>query len=291
VTEVSIVLPAYNEGARLRQTLEALRDTVTLTHEIIVVNDASTDRGCDFLRSPSSGFSNVTLIDAPHRLGVAACRNRGAESAVAPIMITLDAHCLPRPGWLDQLLNALETSGTGIAAPQIISAEFPAATTFGLTLSSLELGVEWLHRRHSEPYEIPLAGCACLAMRRQFFEDAGRFDALRSYGMEDVEFCLRCWFLGYSVIMVPGAEVAHWFKKDPFPVAWHDYLYNRLRTAVLHFEGDRLARILNVLRAKPSFSDAVTSLLLSDIWARYAWLRERRKHDADWFCAKFGITL
>lgn len=289
--EVSIVIPAWNEGPRLRETLDALRGTVQIPHQVVIVNDTSTDGSCDFLRVRPHPFDNVTLLDAPHRLGVAACRNLGAEMAAAPIMVTLDAHCIPHPRWLETLLDALHTEHAGIAAPQIISAEAPSATTFGLTLRDRELGVEWLRRRGTEPYEVPLAGCACLAMTREFFVSAGRFEPMRSYGMEDVELCLRCWLLGYSVIMVPGAEVSHWFKKNPFPVGWHDYLYNRLRTAVLHFDGDRLERILAVLRPKPSFAEAAASMLSSDIWTRRAWIRDRRRRDAGWFCEKFGIAL
>jgi hypothetical protein len=91
--------------------------------------------------------------------------------------------------------------------------------------------------------------------------------------------------------MVPDAEVAHWFKKEPFPVGWHDYLYNRLRTAVLHFDGERLEHIVASLRAKPAFPEAVTSLIVSDIWQRYSLARNHRKHDADWFCRKFDIAI
>jgi hypothetical protein len=45
---------------------------------------------------------------------------------------------------------------------------------------------------------------------------------MRSYGMEDVEIGIRAWLLGYSVIMVPDAEVAHRFKKEPFPTCTRD---------------------------------------------------------------------
>jgi GT2 family glycosyltransferase len=289
--EVSIVLPAHNEGPRLCQTLDAIRNTVNLACEVIVVNDASTDSCCDALRADPPPFDNLVLVDPPHRLGVACCRNLGAERATAPVIVAMDAHCIPHPGWLDKLLAELHAPGVGIVAPQISSVECPAATTFGLTLRDAELGVEWLHRQSQQPYPVPLAGCACMAMTREFFEAAGRFEPMRSYGMEDVELCIRCWLLGYSVIMVPGAEVAHWFKKDPFPVGWHDYVYNRLRTAVLHFDGRRLERILASLRTKPAFSEAITSLLTSDIWTRYSQVRKHRKHDADWFCRKFGIAI
>jgi GT2 family glycosyltransferase len=303
VPEVSIVLPAYNEGRRLCQTLAAIHETVAIPYEAIVVNDASTDTGCDALRAgPGAGlgagldagmppFENVVLIDLPKRHGVAASRNLGAERARAPVMITLDAHCIPRPGWLEKLLEELHKPGVGIAAPQISSLGSPGATTFGLTIRDRELGVEWLGRRGDHPYPVPLAGCACLAMKREFFEAAGRFDAMRSYGMEDVEFCIRSWLLGYSVVMVPGAEVGHWFKKDPFPVKWHDWVYNRLRTAVEHFDGEPLKRILGSLRGKPAFADAVASLLVSGIWERRCQVRRNRQHDAEWFCRKFEIAL
>jgi GT2 family glycosyltransferase len=291
VPEVSIVLPVYNEGRRLSETLAAIRDTTNITYEIIVVNDASTDFGCDALRADPPPFANVVLIDLPQRNGVAPARNLGAERARAPVLVFMDAHCIPRRGWLEMLLAELHKRDGGIVAPQISSAEDARATTFGLTFRDGELGVVWLGRKGDEPYPVPLAGCACMAMTRAFFEAVGRFEAMRTYGMEDVEMCLRSWLLGYSVIMVPKAEVAHWFKKEPFVPQWHDYLYNRLRTAVLHFEGERLERIVAALRTKPAFAEAAGTLLLSDVWPRYSFLRANRKRDADWFCRKFEIAL
>ena len=49
--EISIILPVYNEGPRLCQTLEAIRDTAGVSYQVIVINDASTDSGGDFLRA------------------------------------------------------------------------------------------------------------------------------------------------------------------------------------------------------------------------------------------------
>ncbi|MGB7761384.1 MAG: glycosyltransferase [Bryobacteraceae bacterium] len=289
--EVSIVLPVYNEGARLCQTLAAIRETTFLSYEVIVVNDGSTDSCCDSLRAGPPPFENLALMDLPRRGGVANARNLGAEQARAPVLIAMDAHSIPRHGWLEKLLEELRKPGVGIVAPRISSLECPAATTFGLTIRDPELGVDWLHQRENKPYPIPLAGCACMAMTREFFLAVGRFDAMRSYGMEDVEFCIRAWLLGYSVIMVPDADVAHCFNREPFPVGWPDYLYNRLRTAVLHFDGVTLERILAALRTKPAFSDAVSSLLTSDVWTRYSFVRNLRKHDTAWFCRKFEIAI
>ncbi len=291
VPEVSIVLPVYNEGARLCQTLTAIRETTEVSHEIIVVNDGSTDSCCDSLRAVPPPYENLVLIELPRRGGVAHARNLGAAQAKAPVLAAMDAHCVPRPGWLEMLLEELHKPGVGIVAPQISSLESPATTTFGLTIRDRELGVDWLHRRASKPYPVPIVGCACMVMTREFFEAVGRFDAMRSYGMEDVELCIRAWLLGYSVIMVPDADVAHCFNRAPFSVGWQDYLYNRIRTAVLHFDGEPLQRILAALQPRPAFSDAVSSLLVSDVWARYSAVRSLRKYDGAWFCRKFEIAL
>ena len=146
--EVSIIVPVYNEGPRLCQTLEAIRDTAGVRHEIIVVNDASTDSGCDVLRADPPPFENLMLVDLPQRQGVAHARNLGAGHATAPILIAMDAHCVPGPGWLEKLLEELHKPGVGIVAPQISSLECPAATTFGLTIRDRELGVDWLHQQN-----------------------------------------------------------------------------------------------------------------------------------------------
>jgi len=49
----SIVIPAYNEAARIRSTLETIRDYAARTHrplEVIVVDDGSTDTTADIVR-------------------------------------------------------------------------------------------------------------------------------------------------------------------------------------------------------------------------------------------------
>lgn len=288
---VSVVIPVYNEGEWLRQTLGAIRETTDVPYEAIVVNDGSTDSCCDFLRPDAAAFGNVTLIDLETRHGVAGARNLGAGRATGPVLIFMDAHCFPHGGWLQRILDELHKPETGIVAPQISSVERPGATTFGLTLRDKELGVEWLPRRGDDPYPVPLVGGGCMAMRKEFFDNVGGFDPMRCFGMEDVELCIRCWLSGYSVTMVPKADVAHLFKKQGFPVGWHDLLYNRLRTAVLHFEGDPLERILACARTKPAFAEAACTLLASDVWTRYSFVRAMRKYDAEWFCRRFHIEI
>jgi len=118
--------------------------------------------------------------------------------------------CILRRGWLNKLLEELHKPGVGVVAPQIRSIECPSATTFGPTIRDRELGVECLHRQGDQPYPVPLAGYACMVMTREFFEAAGGFEPMCSYGMEDVELRIRCWLLAYSVMAKTGMAVSIW---------------------------------------------------------------------------------
>ena len=80
------------------------------------MNDASTDACCDPLRADPSPFENLVLVDLPKRRGVAQARNLGAERASAPVLLATDAHCIPRPRWLEKLLEELHKPGVGRVA-------------------------------------------------------------------------------------------------------------------------------------------------------------------------------
>src|SRR3954466_6504212 len=76
---ISFIVPAHNEEACLGRTLEAIResaDGLALAHEIIVVNDASSDRTAEI-----ASEHKARVVDVKHRQ-IAATRNSGARTAV-----------------------------------------------------------------------------------------------------------------------------------------------------------------------------------------------------------------
>lgn len=289
--DASIIVPAHNEGRDVFLTLEALHAATDLCYEVIVVDDGSTDGCCDFLRR-SGGACNGARLIAQTRRGVVGAREAGERLANAPYLVFLDGHCFPEPGWLARLLSVLEREDGCIAGPCVTVAGSRASKGYGITFSGPDLSVQWLGRRSEITYEVPMVGGCCMAMRRSFFRSIGGFDAMRSYGFEDAEICIRAWLFGYSVRVVPDADVAHRFKPATnFQVAWDDYLYNAMRLARLHFEGERLERITVSLRSKPDFERVAAKMFTDDLWDRYAFVRSRRRLDADWLCRKFELRI
>jgi glycosyltransferase involved in cell wall biosynthesis len=289
--EVSVVVPAHNEGGRVFLTLEALAASTTVAYEAIVVDDGSTDGCTDFLAQLGALYPQARLVRCA-RAGVAGARNRGAAEARAPCLVFLDAHCFPRRGWLELLLDRLQSPSVGIATSAVEVAGDPAAVGFGMTIRDHEFGAYWLGRAGDRPYEVPVA-CGCVhALRRDVFLHLGGYDAMRTYGLEDVELSLRAWLAGWSVVVEPRAQVAHVFKDvTGFRVAWDDYLYNVLRTATLHLDDRRLQRVMALYASRPSYAEAHQLLQISDALARRASLAATRARTFGWLSDRFGLPL
>jgi glycosyltransferase involved in cell wall biosynthesis len=93
--KVSIVIPAHNEEAYLAQTIRSALAQDYSDFEVIVVNNASTDRTEEIAKE----FPNITLINES-RMGLPRAREAGRLAASGGIIANMDADCLPDSDWL-----------------------------------------------------------------------------------------------------------------------------------------------------------------------------------------------
>ena len=97
---VSVVIPAYNDEARLPRALEAVRAQSCAPAEVIVIDDGSTDATPDVAR----GFGNRVIYRRQENAGSAAARNLGITTATAEWVAFLDADDSWRPEHLQRSL-------------------------------------------------------------------------------------------------------------------------------------------------------------------------------------------
>ena len=83
----SIIIPAFNAAATLGRAVESVRTQSWPAHEIIVVDDGSTDSTVEIARQYGDA---VRLIQQPNS-GVSAARNAGAAAATGDWLAFLDA--------------------------------------------------------------------------------------------------------------------------------------------------------------------------------------------------------
>lgn len=114
---LSIVIPAYNEAARIGNTLHAVERYVASLGEpaeIIVVNDGSTDRTSEAVRDAQASCPHVRLLVSPANAGKGASVRRGVLEAVHPHIVFTDADLSSRIEDTAQLRAALR-AGADVA--------------------------------------------------------------------------------------------------------------------------------------------------------------------------------
>lgn len=162
--KVAVIIPAYNEGARVRRVISAVKDAA-LPSEIIVVSDGSTDDTGEAARA-----EGVNVIELPRNLGKGAAMKAGVSSTDADVYVFMDADLigltadhvdsLIRPvveGEADATLGVFEggRATTDLAQKMIpgLSGQRAVKASFLKTLSGIEdsgYGVEVVLNRHLE---------------------------------------------------------------------------------------------------------------------------------------------
>jgi glycosyltransferase involved in cell wall biosynthesis len=102
--EVSIVIPAFNEGDKILATLSSLAFSASArTFEIIVVDNNSTDDTAALVSL--TGASCVT----ERTQGITAARNRGLSASRGVYVLNADADTIYPPGWIELMVKPLES--------------------------------------------------------------------------------------------------------------------------------------------------------------------------------------
>lgn len=100
--KISIILPAKNESAAIGQTLAQIQQ-LQLAHEIIVVNDGSTDQTKQVAES-----AGAKVVTHPYSKGNGAAIKTGARTATGDIIVFMDADGQHDPQDITRLIEKIE---------------------------------------------------------------------------------------------------------------------------------------------------------------------------------------
>ncbi|MDO8664776.1 MAG: glycosyltransferase family A protein [Candidatus Liptonbacteria bacterium] len=100
---LSFVIPAHNEENYVGNCISSIQKDLERSlreAEIIVINNASTDRTAEAARK----YKNVRVIDEPTK-GLVYARQRGLKEASGDLLAYLDADCLLKTGWIETVFS------------------------------------------------------------------------------------------------------------------------------------------------------------------------------------------
>lgn len=239
--ELSVVVPYFNMGAYVAETLESLLNVKDVDLEIIIVDDGSTDpHSISVLEQWHDRHPQLQIIRTENQ-GLALTRNVGAEAARGSYLAFLDADDWVDPEYYRQALTILR---------HFDNVSFVAGWTQYFEAST-NLWPTW----NTEPPYIfyhNTVNSSALIYRRQDFVDHGLNDASMLYGMEDWESVVRMVASGHRGVAIPTPLFHYRIRPDSMSRAFNRenqlYLYGRiteLNPAIYAQYGGEIAQLFN----------------------------------------------
>ena len=106
--KVSVIVPSYNLGKYLPDTLRSVQAQTFTDWECIIVENGSSDASPEVAKSFSEADSRFRVESFTQNKGVAAARNRGLELASGQYILFLDADDLIAPHYMADAVAALD---------------------------------------------------------------------------------------------------------------------------------------------------------------------------------------
>jgi len=247
---VSVLIVCTNDRQHLAECLGSLQECTYPEIEVIVSDNGSTDGSVELIRRM---FPSVKVIESGKNLGFPEANNRAMRVAKGKYLFQLNPDTRIDPRCIDELVRVMEKDESiGIAAAKMkIYFEPDVLNSAGIAANQILYGwdrgaFELDRGQYDEPAEV-IAGCGgALMVRRSLVERIGELDARFFMYYEDLDFGIRAWLSGSSVVFIPQAVVYHKYKAGVRKAIYNEYYdhRNRLRTMLKNFSLSTLAWML-----------------------------------------------
>lgn len=211
---VDVVVVTWNSREMVLRCLDHLR--VADVEHTIVVDNASRDGTADAVRKR---FPDAEVMALQQEASLAGAYNRGAARGSAALVLFLNDDVLVDNAALDRLVAELEARpGAVAAAGRLVDADdgatqteylprrFPTFRSLVAMLGGRERALAPLAGEQTVAVDHPPG--ACLLVRRDAFDEAGRWDDDFEFWYEDVDLARRLRAHG-DVLYVPSAAFPH----------------------------------------------------------------------------------
>lgn len=217
---VSIIILTWNALEYTKKCIDSIRHHTNYPHEIIFVDNASTDGTVEYLRKLVKEYPNYKLIENQVNKGFAAGNNQGAAIASGEYVMLMNNDVLVPDGWLEGLVASLERDEkigmvgpitNSISGRQMVR-DVPYTDENGFHVFAQR--VRKIYNGQLTP-RYRIAGFAVL-MRKALYEEVGGLD--ESFGTgnyEDDDLCLKVREKGYA-IMVDESVFIHHYRSQTF---------------------------------------------------------------------------
>jgi GT2 family glycosyltransferase len=210
---VSIILVNLNGRHHFEQLFESLRavEYPKELFDVVVVDNASVDGSIQWL---DKNAPDARCIQCRQNHGFAGGVNVGVEASSGEVLVFLNTDMRVEPQWLKELIAPIITKEADCTSSMTLSWN-GQVVNFGGSAMNFH-GIGWQVGmddpdidRYRTPKETLFACGGSMAITREVYEEAGRFDEDFFAYYEDVDLGFRLWVLGYRILYVPTSVAYH----------------------------------------------------------------------------------
>ena len=185
--KVSVIVPAHDESALIRRCVSSIAAQDAPAHEIIVVDDHSTDDTAEV--AAQAGARVVAAADRPEGwLGKPWAAWQGAQAASGEYLLFVDADAILAPACLRAVVAGAEKSGADLLAALPRAACASVAEALLQPVMLILMMWQFDPRRVNDPKDAAAAAPGSfLLFRRSAYDRAGGHVAVRGEIVEDLK--------------------------------------------------------------------------------------------------------
>jgi len=214
----SIVIPVYNQWAFTEACLDSLAAHTDPPHEIIIIDNASSDGTAEHLRRRTGRNGGIAVITNQRNLGFTPAANQGLRAAAGEFVLLLNNDTVLTAGWLEGLQQVAGSDDRiGIVAPKLVRPETGRLQGIGALVFCQDglrppvgegLPPDTPGLQH--PFEIQYAEGSCMLIKRAVIDAIGYLDECFAPAYyEDTDYCFRAREAGFRIVYAPGSTVWH----------------------------------------------------------------------------------
>jgi glycosyltransferase involved in cell wall biosynthesis len=195
---ISIIVPCYNQGRFMRETLDCLKQQTIEQWECVIVNDGSTDDTLTIAQEYVAADPRYILVDKPNG-GLADARNAGIKASHGKYILPLDS---------DDLIGETYTK----EATEFLDQHPDVTLVYSRVKYFGDRNDEWILPKYS--YEGLLLEnsifCSCVYRRSDYDKTCG-YNTNMKGGLEDWDFLLSLLNRNSKVYQIP--KVLFYYRK------------------------------------------------------------------------------
>lgn len=220
---ISICIPTYNQSDYIEDAIESAYNQTTPAHEIIIINDGSTDNTQEIAERYM--FKEFPLIESPVKVinqvnkGLASARNTGIMAATGDYILFLDSDDILEEHAIERLAQEIQATNADIVAPSF--------REFGKSDREVILGhftMEDLKVANRLPY--------FCCFRRSVLVEVGGYNPKMKWGWEDYDLTFDLFKRGKSIVVLQEPLVRYRVKEKSMIHEANEHadeLYNQIK--------------------------------------------------------------